>query len=62
MVPIRMSAQSAVGIGARIIGELHRLEEIQPPHLSNLTAALEQAADAIDAAYGEGASQIIPSA
>ncbi len=50
---------SAVGIGARIIGELHRLEEIQPPHLSNLTAALEQAADAIDAAYGKGASQIM---
>jgi succinyl-diaminopimelate desuccinylase len=53
------ASPSAVTIGARIIGELQRLEDIEPPHISNLTAALEQAADVLDEAYGKGASRII---
>src|SRR5580704_2915782 len=53
------ASASAVGITAQVIGELHRLEDIEPPHISNLSAALEQAADVLDTAYGPGASRII---
>lgn len=54
------ASRSAVAIASGIIAGLQRLEEIEPPHISNLSAALEQAADALDAAYGKGAAQIIP--
>jgi len=53
------ASPSAVAIAARVIGELQRLEEIEPPNIGNLAAALEQAADALDAAYGEGAARIV---
>jgi succinyl-diaminopimelate desuccinylase len=53
------ASPSAVGIAAQVIGELRRLEEIAPPHLSNLSAALEQATEALDRAYGAGAARII---
>jgi succinyl-diaminopimelate desuccinylase len=53
------ASPSAVAIAARIIGELQRLEDIEPPHISNLAASIEQAAEALDAAYGAGAARII---
>ena len=53
------ASPSAVAIAARIIGELQRLEDIEPPHISNLAASIEQAAEALDAAYGAGAAHII---
>jgi succinyl-diaminopimelate desuccinylase len=53
------ASASAVGITAQVIGELHRLEDIAPPRISNLSAALDQAADVLDTAYGPGAARII---
>lgn len=53
------ASRSAVAIASGVIAELQRLEEIEPPHISNLSAALEQAAEQLDAAYGKGAAQII---
>ena len=53
------ASPSAIAIATRIIGELQRLEDIEPPHISNISAALEQAADVLDTAYGQGASRII---
>ncbi len=50
---------SATGIAAKVIGELYRLEDIPAPEASNLAAALDQAADVIDKAYGAGASKIL---
>ncbi len=50
---------SATAIASRIIGELQRLEDIPAPEASNLAAALDQAADVIEKAYGPGASKII---
>jgi succinyl-diaminopimelate desuccinylase len=50
---------SATAIAARIMGELQRLEDMPAPEASNLAAALDQAADVIDKAYGPGASKII---
>ena len=51
------ASPSAVAIAARVIGELQRLEDIEPPHISNLAASIEQAAEALDAAYGTGAAR-----
>jgi succinyl-diaminopimelate desuccinylase len=53
------ASASAVAITAQVIGELHRLQDIAPPRISNLSAALEQAADVLDTAFGPGASRII---
>ncbi|HEY3847865.1 MAG TPA: M20/M25/M40 family metallo-hydrolase [Acetobacteraceae bacterium] len=53
------ASASAVAIAARIIGELGRLEHIEPPRISNLSAALAQAADVMDAAHGQGASRVV---
>lgn len=53
------ASANAVAIAAQVIAELRRLEEITPPHISNLAAALEQAAEATDAAQGLGASRIV---
>jgi len=53
------ASASAVGIAAQVIGELRRLEDIEPPHISNLAAALDQAADVLDKAYGKGAARIV---
>ncbi len=53
------ASRSAVAIASGVIAELRCLEEIEPPHISNLSAALEQAAEELDAAYGKGAAQII---
>ncbi len=52
-------SQSATAIAAKVIGELDRLQDIPAPEASNLAAALDQAADAIDKAYGAGASKIL---
>ena len=52
-------SQSAIAIAAKVIGELERLQDIPAPEASNLAAALDQAADAIDKAYGAGASKIL---
>jgi len=50
---------SAVGIASKIIGDLERLQDIPAPEASNLAAALDQAADVIEKAYGAGASKIV---
>ena len=50
-------SKSATAIAAQIIGDLYRLEDIVPPEASNLAAALDQAAAAIDRAQGPGASR-----
>jgi succinyl-diaminopimelate desuccinylase len=50
---------SATAIAAKVIGELERLQDIPAPEASNLAAALDQAADVVDKAYGAGASKIL---
>lgn len=50
---------SAVTIASRVIGALTQLEDIPPQHISNLSAALEQASESLEAAYGKGAARII---
>ena len=52
-------SRSATAVAARIIGDLERLQDIPAPEASNLAAALDQAADVIEKAYGLGASKII---
>jgi succinyl-diaminopimelate desuccinylase len=52
------ASKSATAIAAKIIGELEILEAIPPPEASNLAAALDEAAPAIDRAQGEGAARI----
>jgi succinyl-diaminopimelate desuccinylase len=53
------ASKSATAIGAKMIGELESLTQIPAPEASNLAAALDQAAEVIDKAYGAGASQIV---
>jgi succinyl-diaminopimelate desuccinylase len=50
---------SAVGIAGKLICDLERLQDIPAPEASNLAAALDQAADVIEKAYGPGASKIV---
>ena len=52
-------SRSATAVAARIIGDLERLQDIPAPEASNLSAALDQAAEVIEKAYGPGASRII---
>ena len=52
------ASKSATAIAAKIIGELEILEDIPAPEASNLAAALDEAAPAIDRAQGEGAAGI----
>ncbi|HTZ35065.1 MAG TPA: M20/M25/M40 family metallo-hydrolase [Stellaceae bacterium] len=52
------ASKSATGIAAQLIGELQALEDIPIPEASNLAAALDLAAEAIDRAQGPGASRI----
>jgi succinyl-diaminopimelate desuccinylase len=52
-------SRSAVGVAAKIMGDLERLRDTPAPEASNLTAALDLAADVIDKAYGPGASRIM---
>src|SRR5262249_60618002 len=50
--------QERAAIAAKVIGELQSLEEIPAPEASNLAAAPDAAASAIDLAQGEGAARI----
>jgi succinyl-diaminopimelate desuccinylase len=52
------ASKSATVIAAKIIGALETLEDIPAPEASNLTAALDEAASAIDRAQGAGAARI----
>ena len=52
------ASKSATAIAAKIIGALEILEDIPAPEASNLAAALEEAAPAIDRAQGAGAAKI----
>src|ERR1700724_4393877 len=52
------ASKSATAIAAKIIGELQILEDIPAPEASNLAAALDEAASAIDRAQGAGAARI----
>lgn len=52
------ASKSATAIAAQVVGELYALEDIPPPEASNLAAALDLAAEAIDRAQGPGASRI----
>ncbi|HZS83517.1 MAG TPA: ArgE/DapE family deacylase [Stellaceae bacterium] len=53
------ASKSAIGIAAQVIADLAELSELAPPENSNLAAALDQAAEVIDKAYGAGASRIV---
>jgi len=53
------ASKSATAIAAKVIGELESLTDIPAPEATNLAAALDQAAEVIDKAYGEGASKIV---
>jgi succinyl-diaminopimelate desuccinylase len=52
-------SQSATRIAAAVIGELVSLADLPVPRINNIAAALDQAAHAIDLAYGTGASAIL---
>jgi succinyl-diaminopimelate desuccinylase len=52
-------SKSATGLAAKLIGDLERLADIPAPEASNLAAALEEAAEIIEKAYGPGASKIV---
>ena len=52
-------SRSATAIAAEVIGELARLADLPVPRVSNIAAALDQAAPVIDQAYGTGASGIL---
>jgi succinyl-diaminopimelate desuccinylase len=52
------ASKSATAIAAKVIGELAGLEDIPAPEASNLAAALDEAASAIDRAQGPGAAKI----
>jgi succinyl-diaminopimelate desuccinylase len=52
------ASKSATAIAAKLIGEFAVLEDIARPEASNLAAALDAAAEAIDRAQGPGASRI----
>jgi len=52
-------SRSATAIAAEVIGELARLADLPVPRVSNIAAALDQAAPVIDQAYGTGASRIL---
>jgi succinyl-diaminopimelate desuccinylase len=52
-------SRSATAIAAEVIGELARLADLAVPRVSNIAAALDQAAPVIDQAYGTGASRIL---
>src|SRR5262245_21316369 len=53
------ASKSATAIAAKVIGELAELQDIPAPEANNLSAALDQASEVIDKAYGEGASKIV---
>jgi len=52
------ASKSATAIAAKVIGDLERLTDIRPSEGSNLAAALDAAAEAIDRAQGAGAAAI----
>jgi succinyl-diaminopimelate desuccinylase len=52
-------SRSATAVAAKIIGELERLQDIPAPEASNLAAALDQASEIVEKAYGPGASKIM---
>ena len=52
------ASKSATAVAAKIIGELEQLTQIPPAEASNLAAALDAAAEAIDRAQGAGAAGI----
>jgi succinyl-diaminopimelate desuccinylase len=51
------ASENAIVIASGIIQEVLRIGEVPPPEADNLAAALDQAADALDRAYGKGASR-----
>src|SRR5262245_61940496 len=52
-------SRSATAIAAEVMGELVALEELPVARVNNIAAVLDQAAPAIDQAYGKGASGIL---
>jgi len=52
-------SRSAAAIAAEVMGELVALEELPVARVNNIAAVLDQAAPAIDQAYGKGASGIL---
>lgn len=53
------ASKSATAIAAKVVTALESLQDIPAPEASNLAAALDQAAEVIDRAYGAGASKIV---
>jgi succinyl-diaminopimelate desuccinylase len=52
-------SRSATAIAAEVMGELATLVELPVARVNNIAAVLDQAAPAIDQAYGRGASEIL---
>lgn len=52
-------SESATKIGARLIGDLEALSEIETPLPGNLGAVLERGKQTVDDALGQGASEIL---
>src|SRR5262245_4844136 len=53
------ASKSANAIGIEVIGELQKLTAMPVPRIGNLSGLLDAAADAINKAFGAGASEII---
>jgi succinyl-diaminopimelate desuccinylase len=53
------ASKSANAIGIQVIGELQKLTAMPVPRIGNLSGLLDAAADAINKAFGAGASEII---
>lgn len=51
------ASESAVITAANVIRDLLTLTELPPPEADNLASAIDQSAEAVDAAYGEGAAR-----
>jgi succinyl-diaminopimelate desuccinylase len=52
-------SKSAIGVAAALIGELAQIAAIEVPLPGNLTALLDQSAEAVEDAFGEGASRVV---
>jgi succinyl-diaminopimelate desuccinylase len=51
------ASENAVVVAGKIIEEVLKVTEVPPPEADNLSAALDAAAEALDSAYGAGASR-----
>jgi succinyl-diaminopimelate desuccinylase len=52
------ASENAIVLAGQIVGELLRIQEVVAPEADNLAASLDAASEALDLAYGHGASRI----